>query len=233
MAVYSMTGYANASTSTAGTASAALHERTQRLPTRPRREATIGVEMRSVNNRFLDLSLRLPDEFRGAEAALRELVTAPLQARQDRAARLCVSAADDAAPAPRPDQLATLRGLERSVRAQLPDARPLSVRRSCSGAGAPRTRRPRTARDDASLLDAARRCVDGLAEARAREGARLAADPRRTDRPPARAGAEGRPARPRRRRSPAGALPGALARRPSPKPVRPRPSRAARSRSGP
>ena len=58
MAVYSMTGYANAA-SEAGENSAA-----------------VTVEARSVNGRFLDLALRLPDELRGLEPALRELLTA-------------------------------------------------------------------------------------------------------------------------------------------------------------
>jgi uncharacterized protein (TIGR00255 family) len=38
----------------------------------------VAVEIRSVNSRFLDLSLRLPDEFRHSEPALRELVRAQL-----------------------------------------------------------------------------------------------------------------------------------------------------------
>ena len=38
--------------------------------------ATVTVEARSVNGRFLDLALRLPDELRGLEPALRELLTA-------------------------------------------------------------------------------------------------------------------------------------------------------------
>ena len=40
--------------------------------------ADLQVECRAVNSRFLDLSFRLPDECRGAEPALRELVTQSL-----------------------------------------------------------------------------------------------------------------------------------------------------------
>lgn len=36
---------------------------------------TVAVELRSVNNRFLDLSLRIPDELRHLESAVRELVS--------------------------------------------------------------------------------------------------------------------------------------------------------------
>ena len=38
--------------------------------------AAVTVEARSVNGRFLDLALRLPDEVRSLEPALRELLTA-------------------------------------------------------------------------------------------------------------------------------------------------------------
>lgn len=36
----------------------------------------VTVELRSVNNRFLDLAMRMPDELRAAEPALRELIAA-------------------------------------------------------------------------------------------------------------------------------------------------------------
>src|SRR5690606_28010392 len=40
---------------------------------------TINIEMRSVNNRFLDLNLRLPEELRSAENLLRELAAQGIQ----------------------------------------------------------------------------------------------------------------------------------------------------------
>ena len=55
MAVYSMTGYA---TLTSGPAPADA-------PPAP----TLGLEIRSVNSRFLDLTFKLSDELRGAELA--------------------------------------------------------------------------------------------------------------------------------------------------------------------
>ena len=36
---------------------------------------SVTVDLRSVNSRFLDLTLRVPEELRQAEAALRELLT--------------------------------------------------------------------------------------------------------------------------------------------------------------
>ena len=40
---------------------------------------SMAVELRSVNHRYLDLQLRLPDELRGLEAAMRELLTGELK----------------------------------------------------------------------------------------------------------------------------------------------------------
>jgi uncharacterized protein (TIGR00255 family) len=164
VAVYSMTGYANASASPAMPAAAALHE--------PRAAAAaIGVEMRSVNNRFLDLSLRLPDEFHHLEPALRELVAGRFR-RGKIELRLSGGADAEAALAePLPERLAHIARVERDVREHLPDARALSVHEVlqwCRGG---------TRQDDASgaVLDAAKRCIEELAQARAREGARLAA----------------------------------------------------------
>jgi uncharacterized protein (TIGR00255 family) len=162
-----MTGYANASASPVSSSAAALHE--------PRAAGaaavSIGVEMRSVNNRFLDLSLRLPDEYRSLEPALRELVTGRFK-RGKIELRLSGGGDADAGQAePQPEQLAHVARVEREVREHLPDARALSVHEVlhwCRGGAR---------HEDASdaVLDAARRCVEGLAEARAREGARLAA----------------------------------------------------------
>ena len=76
VAVYSMTGYANAFASPVAPAAAALHERRADARSGPSTAARIGVELRSVNGRFLDLALRLPDEYRALEPALRELLTA-------------------------------------------------------------------------------------------------------------------------------------------------------------
>ena len=67
MAVYSMTGYA----------SAQLDASTQGSDSEVRTPAArqLGLEIRSVNSRFLDLSFRLPDELRAMEPVLRTLLT--------------------------------------------------------------------------------------------------------------------------------------------------------------
>ena len=174
MAVYSMTGYANASASACRDGCGSIARTARRHAPRAFRSAAVSVEMRSVNGRFLDLALRLPDELRGLEPALRELLTGALQARQDRAApRPARGDAESAvAAAARPSSWTAWRGSRARSSGWLPErARRCRCTRRCNGAAA--ARRPRGL--DEAALDAARRCVDGLREARAREGARLVA----------------------------------------------------------
>jgi uncharacterized protein (TIGR00255 family) len=131
-----------------------------------------SVELRSVNGRFLDLSLRVPDEWRALEPALRELVQAGVKRGK---VELRASTAREAEPevaTPTPEQLARLAHLESHVQGWLPKARPMSVAEAlhwCRG-----TRGEDTVPAEA-VLAAVRRCVQGLREARAREGERLVA----------------------------------------------------------
>lgn len=160
MAVYSMTGYAN-SAAKAGAEEADSGETA----------AAVNVEARSVNGRFLDLALRLPDELRGLEPALRELLTGAFKRGKIELRVSTTRESDAALPQPGTEQLNRLARHESAIRGWLPDARPLSVNEVlhwCKGS-AP------VARLDEATLGAARRCIEGLREARAREGARLAA----------------------------------------------------------
>ena len=58
MAVYSMTGYATGQSGGPADARTPDHIREA--------QPSVGVEIRSVNSRFLDLSFKLPDDLRGA-----------------------------------------------------------------------------------------------------------------------------------------------------------------------
>jgi uncharacterized protein (TIGR00255 family) len=171
MAVYSMTGFASAS---AGGASA--HETApvaDNLAPRAHNAVSTGVnvEIRSVNSRFLDLAFRLPDEFRALEPALRELLSSAFK-RGKIELRLSTRAESETPwPQPQPEQLNRLVRLESTVQGWLPKAQSLSVHEVlqwCKGA-APNEKL------DEPALDAAKRCVTGLREARAREGERLVA----------------------------------------------------------
>ena len=171
MSVYSMTGYASA---TAGPASS--HETPASADNLAPRAAAHGgsavsIELRSVNSRFLDLGFRLPDEFRALEPALRDLLGAAFKRGKIELRLNARSESDSHWPNPQPDQLNRLTRLESTVLGWLPKAQSLSVHEVlqwCKG-GAPAEKL------DEAALDAAKRCIVGLREARGREGERLVA----------------------------------------------------------
>ncbi|MEO6362081.1 MAG: YicC/YloC family endoribonuclease [Caldimonas sp.] len=167
MSVYSMTGYANASAGPSSAASAALHEGPDGAPP----EARASVELRSVNGRFLDLAVRLPDEMRTLEPVLREMLTARFKRGKIEFRLSPGTAGEGEVSEPSAGLLERLARIEAAVHGHLPQARLLSVHEVmqwCRGA-------PQAPASESSVLDAARRCIEGLAEARGREGARLAA----------------------------------------------------------
>ncbi len=174
MAVYSMTGYANAAAGGAGAdtghTAATPHTTTHAAPhTAAAAGASVTVEARSVNGRFLDLAFRLPDDLRGLEPALRDLLGAAFRRGKIELRISTQREAESAWPNPNAEQLNRLLRLEGTVQSWLPQARSLSVGEVLAlcrhGAGSEKL-------DDAAL-DAARRCIAGLRDARAREGARL------------------------------------------------------------
>ncbi|HKX40885.1 MAG TPA: YicC/YloC family endoribonuclease [Burkholderiaceae bacterium] len=174
MAVYSMTGYASATAgATSGDESSASADnlagpagRSAAAPS-----ASVNVELRSVNGRFLDLGFRLPDEFRALEPTLRDLLQGAFRRGKIELRLNARVESETHWPQPQPDQLNRLARLEGMVQGWLPKAPPLSVHEVlqwCKGGAAPE-------RLDETALDAAKRCIEGLREARAREGARLVA----------------------------------------------------------
>jgi uncharacterized protein (TIGR00255 family) len=163
-----MTGYASATAVV--TPSAALGLESGGTPP----SATgpgVMVELRSVNGRFLDLGFRLPDDLRGLEPALRELIVGAFR-RGKIELRLATQRDESQAwPTPTPDQLNRLARVEGTVQSWLSKAAPLSVNEVlqwCRAGGA-------TERLDEVALEAARKAVAGLRDARAREGERLVA----------------------------------------------------------
>jgi len=159
-----MTGYASASAQPVPAPSASPE-------TAQAAHASVTVEARSVNGRFLDLSMRMPDDLRGLEPALRELLTASFKRGKIELRINTQRDGDGAWPQPQSDQLHRLARLQDTVQSWLPKAQPLSVHEVmqwCKGGGT-------AEKLDEATLDAARRCVAGLAEARAREGEKLVA----------------------------------------------------------
>ena len=169
MAVYSMTGYASATSgAVAASENGAVADNLA-----PRAAgagaASVSIELRSVNGRFLDLGFRLPDEFRALEPALRDLLAASFKRGKIELRLSTRTESETHWPQPQPDQLNRLVRLEGMVQGWLPKAQALSVHEVlqwCKGS-AP------SEKLDEPALEAARRCIAGLRDARAREGARL------------------------------------------------------------
>jgi uncharacterized protein (TIGR00255 family) len=163
MPVYSMTGYANGQNGPA----AAQPE----ADVRPSSTGRLGVEIRSVNSRFLDLTFKLPEDLRQHEGALRELLSARLKRGKVEVRAALESSAPAGIAEPSVRLLQRLNGVQDSVRAWLPGARELSVADVLRLAGG-----DVAARGDwgAELVEVTRKALTSLLAAREREGARLA-----------------------------------------------------------
>lgn len=164
MPVYSMTGYASGQAgSPAGTTEG---------DARPSATGRLGLEIRAVNSRFLDLTFKLPEELRQHEAALRELLGERLKRGKVEVRGNVESAAPGGVVEPSTRLLQRLNGVQDSIRAWLPTARELSVADVIRLAGG-----EAAVQGDwgPTLAELAAKVVDDLVAARAREGARLAA----------------------------------------------------------
>jgi uncharacterized protein (TIGR00255 family) len=154
--IQSMTGYA-----------ALAHETAQ---------GSLFLELKSVNNRFLDLQFRLVEELRSLEPSLRELIAAKIgRGKIDCRVSFTPAAGGGKQLSLNAELLARLRELEREVRAAMPEAQPLRAGEVL--------RWPGMLGDAAIAADALREpCLalmrDALAElgaTREREGAKLGA----------------------------------------------------------
>jgi uncharacterized protein (TIGR00255 family) len=155
MPVYSMTGYASV---------------LRGLPDSPQARSQIQLEIRSVNGRFLDLSLRLPDELRHLEPGLRERVGQQVRRGKVELKLSLQASADGEASSVTEPALLQLADWQARVQAALPEARALSVQEAL---GWCRTLRSETPWPDELVLANADLCLHELLGARAREGQRL------------------------------------------------------------
>ncbi len=163
MPVYSMTGYASAQHSTA---TASPDGDTKTPPT-----GQLGLEIRAVNSRFLDLSFRLPEDLRQFEPVLRELLTTKLK-RGKVEVRASIEVTGNASVQdPSPKLLQRLNAVQDNIKAWLPHANALSVADVLRLAATEQT----GTRDwSANVLPLAEKALKELLAARQREGARLA-----------------------------------------------------------
>jgi uncharacterized protein (TIGR00255 family) len=138
----------------------------------PRPGATLGLEIRAVNGRFLDISLRLPDEWRAAEPALRERIAARLRRGKIELRAWIEQRSDGAVRVPSAAELQRLLAAQEQVLAWIPAARALSVAEVLQLTQRSSPEQPQQHDELLALLD---QVLDELTAARAREGERLGA----------------------------------------------------------
>ena len=163
MSVYSMTGYASVQHSSARPSS-----ETESKSAPP---SHLGLEIRSVNSRFLDLSFKLPEELRQYEPMLRELLVSRLKRGKVEVRAAVESNAPSSVVDPTPRLLQRLNAVQDNVKAWLPNAAPLSVadvmRLAAGELGA-------NCDWSETILTLGGQALEELLSARQREGARLA-----------------------------------------------------------
>lgn len=153
--ISSMTGYAAASADTG--------------------RGTLGIELRSVNGRFLDLSLRVAEELRSLEPLLRETIAARI-ARGKLDCRLFF--VDTEARAPErlnAEALGRLQALAEEAAHAFPGAAPLRVADILRWPGVVATAAVDEEATRAAAAALCRRALEELVAARGREGEKLAA----------------------------------------------------------
>ena len=151
--ILSMTGYATASTELDS--------------------GSLTLELRAVNHRYLDIQLRMPDELRGFEGALREAITAQLQRGKVECRINYTARSAQSGAALNSSLLQQLAAWDREVRSTLPDARSLSVADVLHWHGILET--PTATADElrAALLDLLQNVLLEFSASRAREGEKL------------------------------------------------------------
>ncbi|MEQ1590531.1 MAG: YicC/YloC family endoribonuclease [Gallionella sp.] len=151
--ILSMTGYANAN--------AELDS------------GSLTLEVRSVNHRYLDIQLRMPDELRGFESALREAITAQLQRGKVECRINYAARSAQSGTALNQGLLQQLAAWNKEVQAALPEARGLSVADVLRWNGVLET--PTANADELrdTLLELMKSALQEFSASRAREGEKL------------------------------------------------------------
>ena len=165
MAVYSMTGYASVQLGSTPDSAA--------LEAKHGPAHQIGLEIRAVNSRFLDLSFKLPDELRPHEPALRELMVGRLKRGKVEVRMALETRARHYLPEPSVRLLQRLNNVQDTVKAWLPQAGALSVADVIRLAASEQA--PLVTLGLADILPLAEQALAALLASRQREGDRLGA----------------------------------------------------------
>jgi uncharacterized protein (TIGR00255 family) len=137
---------------------------------------SLTVELRAVNHRYLDLQLRLPDELRGLDAPLRELLTAELKrGKVDCRVALNHALPGAAALAVNSERVSQLRDAAAEVLRHAPDSAALSVADILRWPGVLTEPSLPAAMLAERAVALTRQALSDLAASRAREGDKLKA----------------------------------------------------------
>lgn len=135
---------------------------------------SLTVELRSVNHRYLDLQVRLPDELRALESAVREVLSSELKrGKVDCRIALNRSTPGSAAVAVSVERVIQLRDAAAEVKRHVPDSTPLSVVEILRWPGVLAEPSMDSEALAAKTLALVRQALFELAASRAREGAHL------------------------------------------------------------
>ena len=135
---------------------------------------SLAVELRSVNHRYLDVTLKLPDELRSLEPTLRErLASAQKRGKVECRVSLAKSASASGAIAINTERVAQLAGAAGAVARAVPGASPLGVADILRWPGVmvDATISPEALAEQVDAL--VQQALEELTAARAREGAKL------------------------------------------------------------
>lgn len=155
MTILSMTGYASAQTQLSQSGFEGLR---------------LGIELRSVNSRFLDLSFKMNDDLRSYEPALRELFMSTLKRGKVEVKVFLEHQEAGSLMQPSHQFLQELSSIQNLILSSLPKAAPLSVADiiKLNTQGSPNLPDIRS-----TLVDLSRQALEQLISARAIEGKRL------------------------------------------------------------
>lgn len=137
---------------------------------------SLSMELRAVNNRYLDIQFRLPDELRTLEPRMRELLVARLnRGKIECRVNVVRLAHADEAQHINAGLLQNLMELDRAVRVVLPEARGLEVADILRWPGMLGADHLPAEVVAESCMELLRTVLEGFSAARAREGAKLEA----------------------------------------------------------
>lgn len=154
--IYSMTGYASHSARVGG--------------------AQINIDLRSVNQRYLEITFRMPDELRMYESVLREQVSRRIS-RGKLECRMSQIALPEAASSIglNPAVLESLAGWQKQVQARFPDAAPLTTADVLHWNGVMSSPEGAAADHSSALAALMEAVLQDMLDSREREGAKLRA----------------------------------------------------------